>query len=46
MNRERYAVFCILAIASSMLRSISSADMSLTWVAIDHLWPKGSLSLP
>jgi hypothetical protein len=45
-----YAVFCILlmafAMASSMPRFISSMDKSLTWVPIDHLWPKGSWSLP
>ena len=41
-----YAVFCIFSMASSMPRVISSMDRSLVCVAIDHLWPKGSLSLP
>jgi hypothetical protein len=41
-----YALFFIWAMASSIDFFISSADMSFMCVAIDHLWPKGSFSLP
>ena len=41
-----YALFGILAMASSIPFFISSMDRSALWVPIDHLWPKGSRSLP
>jgi hypothetical protein len=44
--RKGYALLGIWAMDSSMPRFISSADRSAVCVAIDHLWPKGSLSLP
>ena len=36
--------FCF--IISRCRRSISSGDTSSTWVAIVHLWPNGSISVP